>query len=123
MAISYWKSARALRCERGEVTLGSTIPPAPPDLRLVEELFLESNSNLARHGLLQTSTGINFLLKKIEEARKCVDADGFFPRESLRFLPQNPGPNWLHASNKEDLQKALEDEKAELQTRKLLVEA
>ena len=30
MAISYWKSARALRCERGEVTLGSVIPPPPP---------------------------------------------------------------------------------------------
>jgi len=123
MAISYWKSARALRCERGEVTLGSVIPPPPPDLSLVEELFLESNSNLARHGLLKTSTGINFLLKKIEEARKYVDTNGFVPQESLRFLPQNPGPSWLHASDKQALQKALDNEKTELQARKILVEA
>src|SRR6266567_1526589 len=78
-----------------------------------EELFLESNSNLARHGLLKTSTGINFLLKKIEEARKYVDTNGFVPQESLRFLPQNPGPSWLHASDKQALQKALDDEKTE----------
>jgi len=47
--------------------------------------------------------------------------DGDRDRLPADFM--NPGPNWLHASNKEALQKALEDEKAELQTRKLLVEA
>jgi hypothetical protein len=94
------------------------MPSAPADLSLVEELFLESNSNLARHGLLQSSTGINSMLKKIEEARQYIDADGFVPQGSLRFLPRNPGPNWLHTSNKEARQKALDDEKAELQTRK-----
>jgi len=47
--------------------------------------------------------------------------DGDRDRLPADFM--NPGPNWLHASNKEALQKALDDEKTELQARKLLVEA
>ena len=40
IATSYWRSARALRCERGEVTIGSTKSTAQPELGETEELLL-----------------------------------------------------------------------------------
>src|SRR5947208_2843114 len=64
LAASYWKSARALRCERGEVTRASTIRPELPDFTPLEVDLLPQPDSNARHFLLQTSRGINYLLKK-----------------------------------------------------------
>lgn len=45
IAVSYWRSARALRCERGEVTLGSRIPLERSNLSEPTELLLEPQSD------------------------------------------------------------------------------
>jgi hypothetical protein len=127
LADSYWLSARALRCERGAVTLASTIHPKLPDLTPLEEDFLPRPDSNARHSLLQTSRGINYLLEKLEETQRDVESNGFVPQKLLRFLPQNLGHIWRNASNnasnKKMLLTALENEKTELNARKLRVEA
>jgi len=122
LAASYWKSARALRCERGEVTLTSTVYPESPDLTPLEEDFLPQPDSNARQFLLQSSRGINYLLKKLEQAQNELESKGFLTPESVKFLPQNPGQSWRRACNKGVLLAALESEKEQLQARKLLVE-
>jgi hypothetical protein len=134
LAASYWKSARALRCERGEVTLTGTVYPESPDLTPLEEDFLpqpdsnardvllQSSRGITRDVLLQSSRGINYLLKKLDQAQNELESKGFLPPESVRFLPQNPGQSWRRACNKGVLLTALENEKEQLQARKLLVE-
>ena len=122
LAASYWKSARALRCERGEVTRASTIRPELPDFTPLEVDLLPQPDSNARHFLLQTSRGIKYLLKKVEEAQKELESKGFIAPESVKFLPQNPGQSWQRACNKEALLASLENEKTDLKASKLRLE-
>ena len=69
LAVSYWRSARALRCERGDITCDVT-EPNQTELSEVEVaiLTLEPAAD-AYHSLLRSSRGIKFLLRKAEQAQ------------------------------------------------------
>jgi len=120
IAVSYWRSARALRCERGEVTLGSRIPLERSNLSEPAHLSLEPQSDSdTRNSLLGTSRGLNYLLKKVEEARIEAKSTGYVSKESIKFLSLNSGQSWNGFSGKQALLTALEDEKADINARKL----
>jgi hypothetical protein len=90
VAASDWHTARALRCERGVLTIASTLTKDNPELSFDEILSngLKSSTS-ARHELLGSSRGLNFLLRSIEEVKEEVSSTGYISRESLRWL----GPN------------------------------
>src|SRR5437868_7680040 len=122
IATSYWRSARALRCERGEVTIGSTKSTVQPELGQTEELLLELQpESEARHSLLGTSRGLNYLLQKIEETCKEVISSGAVSTESTKWLPRNSRQSW-YGFSKQALLVALDKEIAELTTRKVQIE-
>ncbi len=63
LAISYWKSARALRCERADVTCSSDDRKDESEFSDLEVLILETQPvSQAYRSLLQNSRGIKFLL-------------------------------------------------------------
>ncbi len=125
LAISYWRSARALRCERGDVTCASTAPPrAELGEWEVTVLMAESAGSAADayHSLLESSRGIKFLLRKIEQARNEVEVSSRVSSELRRWLA--PEQNWdrIVYSGKKPLLAALEKEVEELTARKNQVE-
>ena len=71
LAVSHWLTRRARRSEKGAVTLGSELPSTNPELSEVEQRMLESKpADEARHELLQSSRGINHLLRTIRYVRE-----------------------------------------------------
>ena len=92
LTISYWRSARALRCERGDVTCAGPTEYAS-ELREGEiaNLLLEPAAD-AYHSLLRNSRGIRFLLRKIEEAKDELRVCGSLSTEMRRWLA--PTKNW-----------------------------
>src|SRR6266478_3588739 len=92
LAVSYWRSARALRCERGDVTCAGAAPNQS-ELSEVEVaiLTLEPAAD-AYHSLLRSSRGIRFLLRKAEKARDEGKVSNSISTELRRWLA--PEPNW-----------------------------
>jgi hypothetical protein len=108
LVVSYWKSARALRCERGDVTC-AVATPNESELREMEIalLTLEPAAEAYR-SQLWNSRGIKFLLRKAEQARDEVGASGSLSKALRRWLA--PAKNWdrISCSGKEHLLAALE---------------
>jgi hypothetical protein len=112
---SYWRSKRALRSERGAVTLGSEIPAENPELTEVEVGILGLDDE-TRFRLLQNSRGVRCLLRKVECIRKQVQSSGRLPLELRRWLP--PSEVWNGGSEKRAMLAALDEEIGDLMKRK-----
>jgi len=92
LLVSYWRSARALRCERGDVTCAGTVP-AQAELGEWEVTVLMAQPAAdAYHSLLESPRGIKFLLRKIEQARNEVEVSSRVSSELCRWLA--PEQNW-----------------------------
>ncbi|MGD1080766.1 MAG: hypothetical protein ABR881_20790 [Candidatus Sulfotelmatobacter sp.] len=86
MTISYWRSARALRCERGHVTCAIGAPDES-ELSELEITILTGKSPADAHrSLLESSRGIKFLLSTWEEVNNELRVSSS-PRAAL--------PSWL----------------------------
>jgi hypothetical protein len=122
LAVSYWKSARALRCERGDVTCAHTGPSQAEFSELEVSLLMVLPAADAYHWLLERSRGIKFLLRKIEQARNEVKVSSRVSSELRQWLA--PEQNWdrIVYSGKKPILAALEKEVEELTARKNQVE-
>jgi hypothetical protein len=113
LAISYWRTARALRCERGAVRQSHTISQEYPELNELQEMILKMKDGIsARHSLLTSSRGLNYLLRKVEDLKAQVKVSPSMPVESFRLL--SPDKNWGSFSSQKSLLVALENETEEL---------
>jgi hypothetical protein len=123
MTISYWRSARALRCERGHVTCAGA---APHESELSEmEIAILACSNFkvdAYNSLLETSRGLAFLLRKIKEAQDEVRVSGSLSTELGRWLPPEKSWKQIFPLGKKHILAALEKEAEELAAKKRQVE-
>jgi hypothetical protein len=121
IAVSYWRSKRALRSERGAVTLDNEIPRQFPELTESEQYSMRIMSDAeGRHQLLQSSRGLNYLLQAIEGIRKTVQSTGHLPLERRCWLP--PAEIWDGGSRKKAVLAALDKEIAELARLKVQTE-
>ena len=121
IAISYWRSARAVRCEKGYVT-GADRPVKESERSAMEVATLEINPYPADayNSLLKTSGGLAFLLRRVEETKRAVGSSGYVPEQLRRWL--TPEKNWHHISGKQLLLATLEKEASELTTSKRQVD-
>ncbi len=120
LAISYWKSGRALRYERGELTCADATPNESELSEMeITLLGLEPAAD-AYHSQLRSSRGIKFLLRKIDEAQDEVRVRGSLSAESRRWLA--PEKNWKRISGTQQLLAALEKETKQLTAKKVEVE-
>jgi hypothetical protein len=123
LAVSYWKSARSLRCERADVTCSSDERMDESDLSELELSSLELQPPAqAYHSQLRSSRGIKFLLRKLEQARDEAADSGSLSKELVRWIA--PGKNWsrIASSGKKPLIAALEKEIENLKEEKGRVE-
>ena len=122
LAVSYWRSARALRCERADITCTGTAAPEQSEVSEMEVTILTlTPAAEAYHSLLRSSRGIRFLLRKAEQAQDEVKISNSVSAELLRWLA--PEQNWAQiAYSGEALLAALEKETEELTARKGMVE-
>jgi hypothetical protein len=122
MTISYWRSARALRCERGHVTCDDAAPNESELSEVEITIVALQPATDAYHSLLQSSRGIKFLLRKIEEARDEVQVSGSLSTELRQWLA--PARNWGKISllGRKQVLAALEKETEELTAKKGQVE-
>jgi hypothetical protein len=123
ITISYWKSARALRCERGHVTCAGAEPHESELSEMEIAVFTCSPFKVDTYNsLLETSRGLAFLLRKIEEAQDQVRVSDSLSTELRRWLA--PEKNWekIFTSGKKHVLAALEKEAEELTAKKGQVE-
>jgi hypothetical protein len=123
MTISYWKSARALRCERGHVTCAGAEPHESELSEMEIAVFTCSPFKVDTYNsLLETSRGLAFLLRKIEEAQDEVRVSDSLSTELRRWLA--PEKNWekIFTSGKKHVLAALEKEAEELTAKRGQVE-
>jgi hypothetical protein len=118
LTISYWKTARALRSERGAITVDTRTVPDQPEL--TDDPFEISKDAEARHMLLATSRGLRFLLRKIEDTKWEVKSSGSISEQSRRWL--SPREKWQGLYKKASILAALENEAEELTKRKVQIE-
>ena len=104
---SYWRSKRALRNERGAVTLGSEIPSENPELTEAEVGALGRDDE-TRPKLLQNSRGLRYLLRVVEGIRKHVQSSGHLPLELRIWL--SPAEVWNGGFKKSAILAALDEE-------------
>ena len=77
LAACDWRTRRARRCENAAVTHGSEISHQNHELSESEQEILNLRpANEARYELLQSSRGINYLLRAVEHVRKELMAGG-----------------------------------------------
>jgi hypothetical protein len=117
--ISYWRSTRALRSERGAVTLGSEIPSENPELTETEVGALGRDDE-TRNRLLQNSRGLRYLLRVVEGIRKQVQSSGHLPLGLRLWL--SPAEVWNGGSKKRAILAALGEEIRDLTERKVQLE-
>jgi hypothetical protein len=121
IAVSYWRSSRALRSERGAITLGSKIPHENPELTELDHIVLSTMSDAdARFELLKSSRGLTYLLRRLEDITKEVRTNGHISPESRWLLP--PAKAWGCGSAKKVILSGLESEIEELTDRKAEIE-
>jgi hypothetical protein len=118
LAISYWKSARALRCERGDVTCARETS----DESELTESEIDRLRQYTYGSLLRSSHGIEFLLLGLDQAQVDVIETGSVRTELHQWLA--PGRDWRRAafSTNNLLSAALEDEHERLTVEKGRVE-
>ena len=110
LAASYWKSSRALRYERGDLTSAGTAPD-PAELSQSEaSILMQQPSADAYHSMLESSRGIKFLLGKVEQARKEAEVSNSISSELRRWLAPKQNWNRIAHSGKKPLLEALEKE-------------
>ena len=107
IAVSYWKSMRSIRCERGDLEIWS--PPPEPENHI--NLLDMVPSSEACESLLKTSNGIETLIANVEVAQMEVEDNGTIPQDVLDWLTL-----WTDtlSPSKADLLAALEREKTRL---------
>ena len=122
IAVSYWRSSRALRSERGAITLGSKIPHENPELTELDHTVLRTMSDAdARFELLKSSRGLNYLLRRLEDImKKEVRTNGHISPESRWLFP--PAKAWGCGSTKKVILSGLESKIEELTDRKAEIE-
>ena len=122
IAKSYWRSNRANRFERGELTQRSTSGDLRPRNEEEEEVkeSLCSDEDL-RHEMLQSSHQLRHLVKKVNEARKEVENSGRISGQTTKWLARYLGGNW-DASSQPSLLRQLDEVIERLRQQKLLVE-
>ena len=123
LTISYWRSARALRCERGNVTCAGAEPHESELSEMEIAAFACSLFKVdAYNSLLETSRGLAFLLRKIEEAQDEVRVSDSLSTELRRCLA--PEKNWekIFTSGTKRVLAALEKEAEELTAKKGQIE-
>jgi hypothetical protein len=113
IAISYWRTARALRCEKG-YTSRAEAPVKNSELRELDVALLKCDPYPmdVYNSLLETSRGLAFLLRKVEEAKRVVESSGYVSEQLRRWL--TPHKNWHSITGKHPLLATLEKETAEL---------
>jgi hypothetical protein len=116
---SYWRSKRALRSERGAVTLGSEIPSENPELSETEVSALGRDDE-TRSRLLQNSRGLRYLLRVVEGIRKQVQSSGYLRPELRIWL--SPAEVWNGGSKKRAILAELDKEIKDLTKRKVQLE-
>jgi hypothetical protein len=117
LAASWWRSARAQRAERGELTLKSEMPHQSPELSELElrSLALFPDADV-RAALLTSSRGLSYLLRELRDIMKVVLSIDCFPPESRKLLP--PAEVWNGGASKKEMLVALKEEIADLTMRK-----
>jgi hypothetical protein len=117
LAASWWRSARAQRAERGELTLKSEISHQSPELSELElsGLALFPDADL-RAALLTSSRGLSYLLRELGDIRNVVLSRGCFLPESRKLLP--PTEVWNGGASKKEILVALKEEIADLTRKK-----
>jgi hypothetical protein len=122
LAISYWRSARALRCERGQLTSYPTTGEVQP-LSELEKLLRDSkNDEEVRYELLGNSGGLQYVIQKVQEARKEVEHSRALSWETSKWLSRHIGGSWNGMVNKQALLTSLDEKTTELITRKMMLE-
>jgi len=116
LAISYVRTSRTNRYERGELTCAD-VAPNESEVGGLELNILEIQPAADAYlSLLASSRGIKFLLRKIEEAQEEVLGRGSLSAELVRWL--SPEKKWERISRKENLLAALAKEGEELTAKK-----
>ncbi len=120
---SNWRSARAARCERGDLTRAGARPRQSELSEQQIALYTLLPAADAYHSLLESSCGIRFLLLKTKQIidEVTATAGGRVSTELLRWLA--PGKNWARFPTKESLLEVLEKEVEMLTAEKSQAEA
>lgn len=119
LAITYWKSARALRYERGEIT-NATRTTEREDLTALEITHIELESDGAPNTLFQSFRGLKYLLYKVKEIQNEAKY-GNISSDSRWWLSRHLGGSWNIPFD--DLLASLETSAQELRMKKLEIEA
>ena len=121
LTITYWRSARALRCERGALTQVSHERQSSP-LSELERLFLDTQSDEeARHTLQNTLGGVNYMIHELEKIRAEASSTGTISVKSQSWFARFCG-NGEKTYSKQDLVAAVEKSAAEWSERRILLE-
>jgi hypothetical protein len=121
LAYCDWLSRRARRCEKGAITLAtSKISDKHPELSESEQEMLNLQPpSEARYELLQSSRGINHLLRAVEYAREKLLSRGDASSVPNWLLPAGV---WKHTYGIEARVDVLEKEAASLNELKVRIE-
>jgi len=122
IASSYWRSARALRCERGELTLWPTIGEVRSLIELENSIRALRTYDEVRYELFGSSLGLEYVIQKLQEARKEVEYSRALSPETSKWLYQHVGGSWEGHSSKQALLAALDAKTTELSARKVMIE-
>jgi hypothetical protein len=123
LANSYWRSARAVRCERGDLTCADEALRSQSDLNESERaLYTMAPAEEAYDSLHSSSRGLRFLLLRVEQAKDAVRMTGVVTPELRGWLA--PDKKWDKAtfSTKQSLLDALEMETERLTAEKVQAE-
>jgi hypothetical protein len=123
LANSYWRSARAVRCERGDLTCAGEALRSQSDLSESQRaLYAMVPAEEAYDSLHSSSRGLRFLLLRVEQTKDAIRKTGVVTPELCRWLA--PDKKWDKAtfSTKESLLDALEKETERLTAEKVQAE-
>jgi len=122
LAISYWRSARALRSERGQLTSCPTTGEVRPLTEREKSRIALDDDDEARYQLLGSPRGLQYVIQKVQEARKEGEHSRGISWETSKWLSRHVGGSWAALSNKRALLTALDEKTTELTTRKVMLE-
>ena len=86
VVVSYWRSMRSIRRERGDLVIWS--PPSEPESQPFIDLTTLVPSSEERESLLKTSNGIETLIANVEIAQMEVEDNGTIPKDVPARLQQ-----------------------------------
>jgi hypothetical protein len=118
LAVSYWRSARALRCEKGELSIREVRPLTELELSMIA---LQADDE-ARYELLRNSRGLQYVIQKVQEVRQEMEHSGGISWDTSQWLSRHLGGSWDAVSTKQAFLAALDAKTAELRARKVMIE-